>query len=64
MKVRFKFAKDTKNTRRFDEVDADGNFAEMRDAVVGGIYVKAKSLEKEFGSLPETIELEVSSPEA
>lgn len=57
IKVTFKLDRETKNTYRFQEIDAAGKPLEIIDAVIGTIYVKKRAF---GGNPPANITVEVT----
>jgi hypothetical protein len=51
--LRFTHERDTKNTRRYQEVDEKGNVIDLSEAVIGTLYLK-KSINP-----PDDLEVEI-----
>jgi hypothetical protein len=58
MKITFKFIRDTKNTRLFEETHHDGKAIKPEDAIIRSLYVK-----KDFANNREELIVSIPGPE-
>jgi hypothetical protein len=60
--VKFVYAKETTGTFQYKEIDADGNVLEIKDSIIGALYIRKNKLPG--GKAPKKLTIKLLLPEA